>query len=124
MGHLRVALNDTAFYLPTLEEVEAFLEQLDIDTSDSHGEAGDCDNIAKKLDIEADKYVPDDLVPKLEMSLGRADGFFSWAQDGEERHHCNWVYLRGDEFKWIDGTTRECYEKERCMPRSLRALES
>jgi len=123
-GPLRVALDDTSFYVPTLEEVEAFLEQLDLDTSDNHGEACDCDNIAKELDVEADKYARDDLGLNLEMSLGRADGFFYWAQDGEERHHCNWVYLRGDEFKWIDGKTMECYEKERCRPRSLRALES
>jgi len=104
-------LGDSAYYLPTTEEVSQILSSTRRERRSWVAERYDCDDFAYVLKAFASSvaYINNEL--KLGLCCGIIWGKFEWL---DEFHACNWFITSDKTFNLIEPQDEKIYPPEKC----------
>lgn len=106
---------DQVYCCPDLIEVKHILEGMLLPSP--RGEIYDCDDFAFELKAYGSRYARLSNQYTNSIAMGIAWGRFSWINNGQLDHSCNWVFDSTYTFYWIEPQNKQLYSLEQCRGR-------
>jgi len=104
--------SDNEFYVPTRDELDAFLTERPIRHADECDESFDCDDFAFVLKGMISLYARRSRHLRASVCLGIGWGKFQWVPD--TFHAVNWALVDGSEFVWLEPQDGSVHAVDEC----------
>ncbi len=103
---------DQFYYAPDINEVYSILGLFS--TPSPMGELYDCDDFAYEMKAHFSRYVRLSNQYTNPIAMGIAWARFSWINNGQLDHACNWFFDSTNTFYWIEPQNKQLYNLNQC----------
>lgn len=110
---------DSGYYLPSINEMQSFINRHPITSNIYLGEGFDCDDYTFVFKGNMSLFTRDTLQIEYSVCVGIAWGYFTWRP---EFHAVNWFLDNGGTLRWIEPQDGNLYGIDECKPKSLELL--
>lgn len=111
--------SDASYYLPSLNELQLFINTHPITSNIYLGEGFDCDDFTFVFKGNMSLFTRDQLQLNYSVCVGIAWGYFSWRN---EFHAVNWFLDKDFELRWVEPQDGSIYQINQCKSKSLELL--
>jgi hypothetical protein len=110
---------DSSYYLPSLNEMQIFINTYPISSNIYLGEGFDCDDFTFVFKGNMSLFTRDQLRLNYSVCVGIAWGYFSWRT---EFHAVNWFLDKDLVLRWVEPQDGSLYLINECKAKSLELL--